>query len=199
VSQGDPYSSRRHNGPVSVSPPTARDDRWQSNAAYPQTGHVQVSGNIISPSAAYPMSFDPYGPHQSTSYSYPPVSDPRMMSHQMPPVNPMHMVPSSNMDRNMAHRVDARGDSPYARNPSSVSPPNYPQQSVSGPVSEEPSVKKKRKRADAAQLEVLNETYNRTAFPSTDERAELARKLDMTPRSVQIWYASSSTPFFVIN
>lgn len=55
-------------------------------------------------------------------------------------------------------------------------------------VSEEPVIKKKRKRADAAQLKVLNETYARTAFPSTEERAELARKLDMSARSVQIWY-----------
>ena len=40
---------------------------------------------------------------------------------------------------------------------------------------------------DAEQLKVLNETYNRTAFPSTEERIELARKLGMSARSVQIW------------
>jgi homeobox protein YOX1/YHP1 len=48
-------------------------------------------------------------------------------------------------------------------------------------------IKKKRKRADAAQLKVLNETYDRTAFPSTEERADLAKRLDMSARSVQIW------------
>jgi len=48
-------------------------------------------------------------------------------------------------------------------------------------------IKKKRKRADAAQLKVLNETYNRTAFPSTEERLALAKALDMSPRSIQIW------------
>ncbi|KAF8844660.1 homeobox-domain-containing protein [Paxillus ammoniavirescens] len=53
---------------------------------------------------------------------------------------------------------------------------------------EEPVIKKKRKRADAAQLKVLNETYARTAFPSTEERADLAKKLDMSARSVQIWF-----------
>jgi homeobox protein YOX1/YHP1 len=52
---------------------------------------------------------------------------------------------------------------------------------------DQPAIKKKRKRADAAQLKVLNETYARTAFPSTEERAELAKKLDMSARSVQIW------------
>jgi len=51
----------------------------------------------------------------------------------------------------------------------------------------EPAIKKKRKRADARQLEVLNSTYNRTAFPSTEERTQLAKDLDMSARSVQIW------------
>jgi homeobox protein YOX1/YHP1 len=71
---------------------------------------------------------------------------------------------------------------PYARNaPEMASPVDYPTDSS------EPTIKKKRKRADARQLEVLNATYNRTAFPSTEERAALAKQLDMSARSVQIW------------
>jgi homeobox protein YOX1/YHP1 len=53
---------------------------------------------------------------------------------------------------------------------------------------EEPIIKKKRKRANTEQLKVLNATYQRTAFPSTEERQALATELDMLPRSVQIWY-----------
>ena len=53
----------------------------------------------------------------------------------------------------------------------------------------EPTIKKKRKRADARQLEALNEVYARTAFPSTEERQQLAKDLDMSARSVQIWLA----------
>ena len=70
---------------------------------------------------------------------------------------------------------------PYAR--PAMSPVDYE------PPSEatEPTIKKKRKRADARQLEVLNSTYTRTAFPSTEERAQLAKDLDMSARSVQIW------------
>ena len=71
-----------------------------------------------------------------------------------------------------------------------MSPPAYslgPLSPDSAHASDEPMVKKKRKRADANQLRVLNETYSRTAFPSTEERAELAKKLDMSARSVQIW------------
>ena len=51
----------------------------------------------------------------------------------------------------------------------------------------EPTIKKKRKRADARQLEVLNSTYDCTQFPSTEKRTQLAKDLDMSARSVQIW------------
>ena len=55
------------------------------------------------------------------------------------------------------------------------------------PEIQEPTIKKKRKRADARQLEALNRMYARTAFPSTEERQQLAKDLDMSARSVQIW------------
>lgn len=42
-------------------------------------------------------------------------------------------------------------------------------------------------RLDASQLKVLNETYARNAFPSTEERNILAKQLNISPRSVQIW------------
>ncbi|KAK8849714.1 hypothetical protein IAR55_005049 [Kwoniella newhampshirensis] len=51
-----------------------------------------------------------------------------------------------------------------------------------------PSFKPPRKRADDLQLSVLHEVFERTAYPSTEERDELARKLGMTSRSVQIWF-----------
>ena len=53
----------------------------------------------------------------------------------------------------------------------------------------EPTIKKKRKRTDARQPEALNRMYARTAFPSTEERLQLAKDLDMSARSVQIWLA----------
>ncbi|KAG9005550.1 hypothetical protein FRB90_010338 [Tulasnella sp. 427] len=51
-----------------------------------------------------------------------------------------------------------------------------------------PPQKPKRRRADAHQLRVLNEVYARTAFPSTEERIDLGRRLGMSPRQVQIWF-----------
>jgi len=48
--------------------------------------------------------------------------------------------------------------------------------------------KKRRARATQEQLEILNQVYARTPFPSTQERVDLAATLGMTPRSVQIWF-----------
>jgi homeobox protein YOX1/YHP1 len=86
-------------------------------------------------------------------------------------------------------RIDPRSTSPFRPSGSAPVPP--PQSFTPPPISptspEEPTVKKKRRRADANQLKVLNETYARTAFPSTEERIALAKMLDMSARSVQIW------------
>lgn len=50
------------------------------------------------------------------------------------------------------------------------------------------SIKAKRRRANVKQLEVLNRVFDRTFFPSTQMRAELGRQLNMSPRTVQIWF-----------
>ncbi|KAH9989453.1 hypothetical protein BJV77DRAFT_1017178, partial [Russula vinacea] len=70
---------------------------------------------------------------------------------------------------------------PYARAPRAPSPAPYdvpfePQRTI-----------EERKRADARQL-ALNRMYARIPFPSTEERQQLARDLDMSARSVQIWF-----------
>ncbi|KAJ7281327.1 hypothetical protein C8J57DRAFT_1500033 [Mycena rebaudengoi] len=90
---------------------------------------------------------------------------------------------------------DPRAVSPYCRGSSHASPPTAP------PVSptDEPTVKKKRKRADTAPLRVLNETYVRTAFPSTEERLALTKALEMSPRSVQIWFQNKRQSMWQTN
>ncbi|KAI0743569.1 hypothetical protein C8Q80DRAFT_848427 [Daedaleopsis nitida] len=104
--------------------------------------------------------------------------------HLPPPVQmPSYDMGLSGRRPSLVDRSNPRpighGSSPYPRVPSAA--PHVPEPPI------EP-VKKKRKRADAEQLKVLNETYNRTAFPSTEERIELAKKLGMSARSVQIWF-----------
>jgi homeobox protein YOX1/YHP1 len=143
--------------PLSSTPPE-RDERWAFNES--------PNNHIRSPTASYPASYMTTYP-SGNAYGYH-VSDPQNVS-----VTPQLMA------------NDPRAISPYGRNSSHYG--SLPTPPVSPIGSDEPAVKKKRKRADAAQLRVLNETYARTAFPSTEERLALAKALDMSPRSVQIW------------
>ena len=72
----------------------------------------------------------------------------------------------------------------------SFSPPSSPSSSSSS-VSKHARPqedKVKRRRATQKQLDVLNSVFERTIFPSTQLRAELGRQLDMSPRTVQIWF-----------
>lgn len=145
--------------------------------AYPSSSTNRPTADIYSPVATYPSSSYPQFPSQTTSdpRNYP-QSGLMPGSSQSSGNHPARRT-SLSVDRNSSIRSTVHATSPYARHP--------PQAESSD---ETPQVKKKRKRADADQLKVLNETYARTAFPSTEERQELATRLNMTPRSVQIWY-----------
>jgi homeobox protein YOX1/YHP1 len=173
-SRPSPHHSAYNSGESRKLPPLntsslssyGRDDRYHAYSDAPV--HSSSSNpNIRSPVASYPASYTPYG-NIDSSYGYP-----QMQSHFPHP------------------SADTRSISPYPRSstthptsPTSNSPP--PGASPTTPEGNTPA-KKKRKRADAHQLKILTDTYNRTAFPSTEERQRLAKELDMTPRSVQIW------------
>ncbi|KZT52108.1 hypothetical protein CALCODRAFT_102920 [Calocera cornea HHB12733] len=49
-------------------------------------------------------------------------------------------------------------------------------------------LKARRHRTTPRQFQMLTQVYNRTAFPSTQERLQLAERLLMQPRQVQIWF-----------
>jgi len=182
----DPQGSRKL-PPLSLSAAAVRDDRWQG-AGYGSVGpHIPNYADIPSPTATYPPEYARFHPH--SSYSYPPVPDPRSHPSQHHSIHHSHQLSMGGVyphERGVPAHMEAHGPSPYARG--QVTNSVLTQEPTSVLVTEEPVIKKKRKRADAAQLKVLNETYARTAFPSTEERAELARKLDMSARSVQIWF-----------
>ncbi|PVF98568.1 homeobox-domain-containing protein [Serendipita vermifera] len=76
-------------------------------------------------------------------------------------------------------------DAPY---PSTTMAHDYESESARLRQGETAGGKKRRSRATQDQLEILNGVYARTPFPSTVERSELAQRLNMTPRSVQIWF-----------
>ena len=164
--------------PINVSGSNPRDERWQQNPYGSTSAASRVPETVFSPVASYP------GPSFQYPAQNPPqgiLPDPRFSV----PVNASTSSSTGGLRRGAvsvertATRSSAHTTSPYSRHP--------PASNVS---SDHPPPKKKRKRADADQLRVLNEVYARTAFPSTEERQELAAKLNMTPRSVQIWYVS---------
>ncbi|TDL26169.1 homeobox-domain-containing protein [Rickenella mellea] len=196
---GDLHSSRRL-PPLNIPHPSSRDDRWQGapQGSYlpgPTIHPVQPTGTIRSPMGpGYPTTYDPYIiPHGANSY--PPILSPApdTRHHQTGPFS--HdghhgSHPAASQDWGLlsgshtGHTHLSHSVSPYARADPDMSSSHSPQPET--PT--EPVIKKKRKRADATQLKILNEVYARTAFPTTEERQELAKKLDMSARSVQIWF-----------
>jgi len=151
-----PTDSRRL-PPLSTSPgPQA--DRWQSSSYLPQ------SNGFSGPNAIRSQPYNYSSGNHVSAYSY----HIKQLHDHLASMNPQTHGPSMFDD---VSQLDPRPSSPYGRSSGpSVSPPVSP---TSSP--EEPTI---RKRADAAQLKVLNQTYNQTAFPSTEERITLAKMLD---------------------
>ncbi|KAJ4483192.1 hypothetical protein J3R30DRAFT_3668554 [Lentinula aciculospora] len=168
--------------PLTTSSGLGRDDRWASTTASYSVGPAEnpsYSG-IRTPTASYPPSFSAY-PSTSSTNNYGnsvPMADAPNHSHLA--ANHASMILPE------THRAISPSYAPSGLQiPPSYTPP--PISPTTGTVNE-PTIKKKRKRADANQLKVLNDTYARTAFPSTEERQALAKLLDMSARSVQIWF-----------
>jgi homeobox protein YOX1/YHP1 len=176
-------SDSRKLPPLNTSHPS-----WQSYM--PTSSNYQSGVNIVrSPTASYPAEYA-CSTHAG-SYTYLSTQDQDQV--QIPSLSSVH-VPTFEAPDYSRSEQHTRSSSPHGRSSFHIAPrpPTPPPLSPLGP--EEGTIKKKRKRADANQLKVLNETYNRTAFPSTEERLHLAKVLEMSPRSVQIWYTHHSAP-----
>ncbi|KAL5528306.1 hypothetical protein ACEPAF_7442 [Sanghuangporus sanghuang] len=185
--------------PITI-PQAPREVPWTNdymNPSFPSNFGL----NTVGPEAAgihspnYPPNYDTgyhTNAHSNVYPSFHPTIDTRHHAVHAPPHamhfasdihQPSHRNPHQG-DWGVSQRVDTHLVSPYSRTQRESSNPSPQEPS---PV-EYPTVKKKRKRADAHQLKVLNEVYARTAFPTTEERLELAQRLDMSARSVQIWF-----------
>ena len=177
-------SDSRDLPPLTTSSPEG--DRWQQSDYGMPTPHGYPN-NIRSPTASYPTAYAYPSSNQTTFYSY----------HFPTNSHPSMGVPGSLSD-DLDYR-DPRPSSPYSfsSGSSQVSVPSHTPPPASPTSPEEPRIRKKRKRTDEAQLKVLNETYNRTAFPSTEERYALAKALDMSARRVQIWSVTSAKILFL--
>ncbi|TFK68672.1 hypothetical protein BDN72DRAFT_656030 [Pluteus cervinus] len=156
-----------------LSSPSSASDRWTSPTPYLSSSQT-YSGNVRSPASNY-QTYQGYSASGSaTPYPYHTAQAQTTLTHP---------VSTSN-----ASYDDSSRSSNYGRTQKSVAPPSYIPPPVSPTSPPEPTIKKKRKRADPAQVKILNETFNRTQFPSTAERAMLAERLEMSARSVQIWF-----------
>jgi len=179
----DPSTSYSNNPPtlprINVSEDHSRDERWPPNHYGSTSAANRVPETVFSPVASYPaQSFHYPSQHHSQGM----LNDSRFAlpldTSTSPSTGTVRRGPVS-VERTTTTSRSAHTVSPYSRHPP-----------ASATLPDHPPPKKKRKRADAEQLRVLNEVYARTAFPSTEERQELALRLNMSPRSVQIWYAS---------
>ncbi|KAL1743859.1 hypothetical protein HDZ31DRAFT_83137 [Schizophyllum fasciatum] len=173
-------SSDRRLPPLDIS----GSDRW-STMAY---GGGSTTSGLDTSMRSNPSSYTSanygstyHGHHSSSSgaaggYSY---------GHGLSDTTSSYTTPTPPIPRPSSASVRAHVPSSHHA-PTSYSPP--PPISPTSEADQNAPVKKKRKRADANQLRVLNDVYARTAFPSTEERHQLAKQLDMSPRSVQIWF-----------
>ena len=169
------------------------DGRWQGQPYYTPNADLQIPPPndmrsphpVYSPASNYPQYYSP------ASSAYPAGhSSSRGAVHTAAAAPTHHLQPMA-----ISHAFYL--DRANLLNPSSRNTTQLPNVRVSNapspvpfdvpPETSEPTIKKKRKRADARQLAALNRMYTRGAFPSTEERQQLARDLDMSARSVQNW------------
>jgi hypothetical protein len=174
------YSNNPTTSPRTEAPGNhVRDERWQLDPYGGTPPTKRAPERVFSPVASYP------GP----SFQYPAQNPPQGMlpdPRYSVPINTSASPSTGGLRRGpvSVERTTTRSSahattSPYPRHPH-----------ISDISSDHPPPKKRRKRANAEQLRVLNEVYARNASPSIEERKELAAKLDMAHRSVQTWYAS---------
>ncbi|TIA93581.1 hypothetical protein E3P99_00072 [Wallemia hederae] len=99
---------------------------------------------------------------------------------QLPKPFSSHSREDSSGSSNASASMSASG-STYAYAQPTPTLPHTP------PPTQQP-IKAKRKRANAYQLERLQQCYDINPFPSNEERQCLAIELGMSPNSVRIWY-----------
>jgi len=152
-------------------------DQWRQPSCLPQSNGFSGANSDRSPMASYPAA---YPTNQTYSSAY------HMQQSRNDLMNPQNHGPNSAFD-------DRHYSSPYglSSRPSYVPyvplPRTYSPSPVRPASSEGTTINKVHRCTDAAQLKVLNDSYSRTAFPSTEERIALATMLDMSISSVQIW------------
>ncbi|KAF9537901.1 hypothetical protein EC957_007527 [Mortierella hygrophila] len=198
------YSSRdrRESGAGSsmdIQPPS-----WYQQYAHavppkpqPRTPHMQEDSSMYSPRDRRELGVGPLPPHRAHSDSWSPKSvlpltpptaesDLRRMSSSVGGDGYGHSSskPGPKSSAHSVHPFDLPVDNPAS--PSKANKREREQEDDQ--AMPEDGVKAKRKRANAEQLSVLNAAFERSYFPSTEERLRLSKQTKMCPRTVQIWF-----------
>lgn len=114
---------------------------------------------------------------------------PHHAHHHIPPPPLPHHAPHHMMAPHPSYHHVATPHTHLAPAPSThyyAAPAATAYPAVSQAVPQTP--KPKRRRATSYQVARLNEVFEQTFFPSSEQRLDLAKELNMTPRVVQIWF-----------
>ncbi|KAG0354954.1 hypothetical protein BGZ54_001362, partial [Gamsiella multidivaricata] len=169
-SPSHPRGSFSQNDPRSYASPARREsDYGMSRSANFQQGRTPGDWSTRSSFSAYPPAVGNASANPSDN------------SHELSSTTSRQGLSSSHS----VHPFDIPAESPAS------SPPKAGKRSRGqdeDPFVAEDGVKAKRKRANAEQLSVLNAAFERSYFPSTEERLRLSKQTKMCPRTVQIWF-----------
>ena len=164
---------------------------WQRPPHYPSHVDLHIpstSSDPRSPHPVYSPASTPPQYHSPSLPAYPTGPSPSRWAVPIVAAANTHYQQSMAMSHVSLDRAisSSQGTTqlPYSRIPTGPPPVFYdvPETSVQ-------TVKKRRKRADALQVDALNRTYDRTPFPSAEERELLAKYLNMSPQRVKNWFA----------
>nr|ODN80271.1 hypothetical protein L203_05859 [Cryptococcus depauperatus CBS 7841] len=194
---GQRLSYRSSRSPREPPPRYPREHSHRNNPSLPpiHTHPREYYAPLISPDCFYPLRPLPHHYHDYyASVPYPShvharAKDPAYRMPAQRPRLPVHpyAAPPVPVDERIKYYSagalphgparDSRWTKEKASSPGSAASSLGPQ-----------NLKSPRKRADDVQLAVLSEVFQRTSYPTTEEREELAKQLGMTSRSVQIWF-----------
>jgi hypothetical protein len=91
-------------------------------------------------------------------------------------------------NKEIAVDVGKIGKPNSSKSPSTTTNSNISSQSTTSPSQQMPTNNRKRTRATPEQLAILEETFKTNTSPNSKVREALAEKVNMSERSIQIWF-----------
>ncbi|KAG5366442.1 Homeobox protein [Yarrowia sp. B02] len=170
--------------PRQLSPPL---ERLSKTGGSPMTPAATPPLHDYSSSAPPPIVAAHPAPVHSVPTPVPVYHAPHHTHHHIPPPPPPHHHPAMMAPHPSYHHVPPHAHlapAPSTHYYAAPAATAYPAVLQAVPQTPKP----KRRRATSYQVARLNEVFEQTFFPSSEQRLDLAKELNMTPRVVQIWF-----------